>query len=35
MGMGVLSDLYTIDLGFQYLRDMGIIIGTSISINIK
>ena len=35
MGMGVLSNLYTIDLGFQYLGNLGIIIGTSISINIK
>ena len=35
MGTRVLSNLYIIDLGFQYLGDMGIIIGTSVSINIK
>ena len=35
MGMGVSSNSYKIDLGFQYLGDFGIIIGTSLLINIK
>ena len=35
MGIGVSSNLYKIDLGFQYLGDFGIIIGTSLLINIK
>ena len=35
MGMGVFSNIYKINFGFQYLGDFGIIIGTSLLINIK
>ena len=35
MGMGVFSNIYKINFGFQYLGDFGLIIGTSLSINIK